>query len=396
MDEHDRGAALGNGQPVLRSFLEAVDDRVLPTTVSKPALIELCHALEDLVVTDDLAGTVIAGFQRSRFWTVERERYEALVADPRRRAIVFTADEGEGAPGVQRLVVGADHPVAREWFVIALTSTFSAMLFGRELSRSDAPGESGRQFVTVWSCDRSVVDDLLTVLGEALGDGVPGATAALAAARAAHPPRDPAAGMAQRFATAFFERLELVVQRTLTSQVELADARRLLAGVEHHREGSTPDGPSEPPETGAPGPVRADAAADQEHHPTAPSDDEGASAASRHALVLHGDPALRGLIEALLRRSGWGVTAAESLDQGLDAATMTTFDAVLVDARLADGDGATLLDELERVQPDVQALTAFVADEATSARGRHGRPVVTTPLVWSELESVLDALTTTL
>jgi DICT domain-containing protein len=398
VDEQVVAAAPGDAQPVLRSFLEAVDDRVLPTTVSKPTLTELCHALEDLLVADDLAGTVIAGFQRSRFWEVERERYAALVADPRRRAVVFTADQGDGAPGVQRLVVGPDHPVAREWFVITLTSAFSAVLFGRELSRSDDSARAGRQFVTVWSCDRSVVDDLLTVLSEALGDTVPGAMAALATARAAHPPRAPDVGMTERFATAFFERLEVVTQRTRSLEAEVTDARRLLSELEIDRRRSGRGRPSEPSETSTAGPPISDIVAGQEQAPQALAD-ERAAAVARHALVLHGDAALRGLIEALLRRSGWEVTAAGTLDQGLDAVTMTTFDAVLVDERLAHGTGATVLDELGRFQPGAEARTAFVSDETTGvagATGRHGRPVVSTPLVWSELEAVLEALTTTL
>lgn len=425
MDEQVRGTTPGNGQPVLRSFLEATDDRVLPTTVSKPALTELCHALEDLVVDDDLPGTVIAGFQRSRFWAIERERYAALVADPRRRAVVFTADEGEDVPGVQRLIVGPDHPVAREWFLITLTSAFSAVLFGRELSRSDVSEQAGRQFVTVWSCERSVVDDLLTVLGEALGDSVPGATAALAAARAAHPPREPAAGMTQRFATAFFERLEAATQRTRSLEAELDGAKRLLARLEVNRRLGEPEPPSgaeqEPVPEPRPGPgptqantvgqegpeahvVGADPQPDAHlpaHDPATAPDEVtpeplGVHPTTRHALVLHGDPALRGLLEALLRRSGWEVTAADSVDRALDAVTMTTFDAILVDARLVDGGGAAFLDELERVQPDARARTAFVTDEATLAAGHHGHPVVATPLVWRDLEAVLETLTAAL
>ncbi|MFO7961710.1 MAG: DICT sensory domain-containing protein [Nitriliruptoraceae bacterium] len=417
VDEHGRGTATDDARPVLRSFLEAVGDRAVPTTVSKPALIELSHALEDLVVDGDLAGTVIAGFQRSRFWATERTRYEALAADPRRRAIVFTADEGDGAPGVQHLTVGPDHPVAREWFVITLTSSFSAVLFGRELSRPEDWEQARRRFVTVWSFDRSVVDDLLAVLSEALADSVPGATAALATARAAHPPRSPATGSTQRFANAFVERLELATQRTRSLRAELNDARRLLAELEPDMERSCQDRPSERPEASAPGPVPSAAAPGQLHDADAadppdqlhdadgpaqlhdadgPSDDSAAGPPPRHALVLHCDPGLRGLIEALLRRSGWQVTAVASLEQGLDAATMNTFDAILVDTRAIDGDETTLLDELERVQPGAHAQTAFVTDEATSVGAHHGRPTVTTPLVWSELEAVLRALTTTL
>ena len=429
MDDQARDRADGAGRPaVLRSFLEAVDDRVRPTAVSKPALIELCHALEDLVLEEDLAGTVIAGFQRSRFWRAERERYAALVADPRRRALVFTAEDGEDLPGVQRLAVGPDHPVAREWFVITLTAEFSAVLFGRELSRSDATDRAGRQFLTVWSCDPSVVDELLTVLSEALGDGVPGATAALAAARAAHPPRDPAAGMTQRFANVFFERLELVTQRNRSLQMELDEARRVLARLVGDQV-RTDGGPSGPPgaSTDRPAPLgevgsgRAQtdqggdltdrgrdgheearlsvpaAAVGTEHTTDEPR--PGAARPNRttlRALVLHGDPALRGLLEALLRRSGWDVTATNSLDRGLDAIRMTTFDAVLVHVGLVDGDGAMLLEELERVQPDARTRTAFVTDGTTDASEHQGRPVIATPLVWSDLEAVLDSLTATL
>lgn len=435
VDEHGRGTATDDARPMLRSFLEAVGDRVVPTTVSKPALIELSHALEDLVIDGDLAGTVIAGFQRSRFWASERTRYEALAADPRRRAIVFTADEGDGAPGVQHLTVGPDHPVAREWFVITLTTSFSAVLFGRELSRPEDWEQARRRFVTVWSFDRSVVDDLLEVLSEALADSVPGATAALATARAAHPPRSPATGSTQRFANAFVERLELATQRTSSLRAELNDARRLLAELEPDMERSGQDRPSERPGASAPGPVPSAAARGQLHDADAadppgqlhdtdgpgqlhdtegpgqvhdaegpsqlhdddgPSDDAAAGPPPRHALVLHCDPGLRGLIEALLRRSGWQVTAVTSLEQALDAATLITFDAILVDTRAIDGDETTLLDELERVQPGAHAQTAFVLDEGTTTGGRHGRPAVTTPLVWSELEAVLGALTTTL
>ena len=430
MDEQGgQSAATDDARPVLRSFLEAVGDRVAPTTMSKPALIELSHTLEDLVVDDDLAGTVIAGFQRSQFWATERPRYEALAADPRRQAIVFVADEGNSTPGVQHLAIGVDHPVAREWFVIALTEAFSAVLFGRELSRTEDSAQVQRRFVTVWSFDHRVVEDLLAVLSEALADSVPGATAAVAAARAAHPPRPPAAGMAQRFANAFFGRLELVTQQTRSLRAELTHARRLLAelALEPDMERSGQDLTTERPRASAPGPVPPDAGAGRRHDADVPrqvrdadeprqvrdadevpgrrhdadvpadaeADAEVAGPPERHALVLHGDPGLRGLIEALLRRSGWQVTAVETPAQGLDAATMTTFDAILVDTGVVD-DETGLLDELERVHPGAHAQTALVVDGATTTAERHDRPVVTTPLVWSELEAVLGTLTTAL
>ena len=422
MDEQGSGS-----QPVLRSFIEAVGERVVPTTVSKPTLTELCHALEDLVVTEDLAGTVIAGFQHARFWATERDRYEAMTADPRRRAVVFTADEDDIATSVSRVAVGTDHPLAREWFVVALNEAFSAALFGRELTRSGEAADGRRLFLAAWSFDPQVVDDLLAVLRSALGEEVPGARSLLAAARGAHPPRHAAPGVAQRFTSSVVERLEAATQRVLAVESELLELREVHELHELHdqqaavdrdehvadehvaddlvRSEADEDAPA--PSAGAPSSEVAAATAEVADDPPAAATRSGPAreevvepaprqGSGRRALVLDEDPAMRGFLEALLRRAGWEVTAAISVEEAADVLQSTRCDVALLDLVLALGRDGVGLVELERTQPGIRQRTAFMADDPPATGRVDGRPVLTKPVVWSDLETVLGTLTAAL
>ena len=422
MDEQGSGS-----QPVLRSFIEAVGERVVPTTVSKPTLTELCHALEDLVVTEDLAGTVIAGFQHARFWATERDRYEAMIADPRRRAVVFTADEDDIATSVSRVAVGTDHPLAREWFVVALNEAFSAALFGRELTRSGEAADGRRLFLAAWSFDPQVVDDLLAVLRSALGEEVPGARSLLAAARGAHPPRHAAPGVAQRFTSSVVERLEAATQRVLAVESELLELREVHELHELHdqqaavdrdehvadehvaddlvRSEADEDAPA--PSAGAPSSEVAAATAEVADDPPAAATRSGPAreevvepaprqGSGRRALVLDEDPAMRGFLEALLRRAGWEVTAAISVEESADVLQSTRCDVALLDLVLALGRDGVGLVELERTQPGIRQRTAFMADDPPATGRVDGRPVLTKPVVWSDLETVLGTLTAAL
>ena len=422
MDEQGSGS-----QPVLRSFIEAVGERVVPTTVSKPTLTELCHALEDLVVTEDLAGTVIAGFQHARFWATERDRYEAMTADPRRRAVVFTADEDDIATSVSRVAVGTDHPLARAWFVVALNEAFSAALFGRELTRSGEAADGRRPFLAAWSFDPQVVDDLLAVLRSALGEEVPGARSLLAAARGAHPPRHAAPGVAQRFTSSVVERLEAATQRVLAVESELLELREVHELHELHdqqaavdrdehvadehvaddlvRSEADEDAPA--PSAGAPSSEVAAATAEVADDPPAAATRSGPAreevvepaprqGSGRRALVLDEDPAMRGFLEALLRRAGWEVTAAISVEEAADVLQSTRCDVALLDLVLALGRDGVGLVELERTQPGIRQRTAFMADDPPATGRVDGRPVLTKPVVWSDLETVLGTLTAAL
>ncbi len=346
-----------SARPVLVRFLEAVDDRVAPTTLSKPTLTELCHTLEDQVLAEDLAGTVVTGFQRARYWASERQRYEALIADPRRHAMVFTADDDGVDSTVDRVVVGTDHSLAREWFVLALTSGFSALVFGRELTRARPTREDERRFLAIWSFDPTVVSDLLEVLLAATADLDPACAAQLEAAAATMPPRVPDALMAQRFANAVFERLDAG-----------APARTEPAPL---AQDATP-----PPAPAAP----ADAPGERGH---------------RVVLVVDTEPSIRGLEEALLRRDGWVVHTAANADDARQATRDHPVEVLLVDLHLASGQDRDLIADLDRIRPGLAAATVLVAHDPAAVEAPRARAVIRKPVVWDELRTALARLTMT-
>ena len=622
---HQRGGGTGrrgarSPRPLLLRFLEVVDDRVAPTTLSKRTLTDLCHTLEDQVLAEDLEATVIAGFQRARYWEIERERYATLTADPRRSAIVFTAD-GDGADSpVHHVVVGEEHELAREWFVLALTSGFSAVLFGRELSGAQRAEERDRQFLTIWSFDPTVVSDLADALLTATDGLDPADITALRTALHRVPPRVPEPLMVQRFTNAVFERLEAGQQRlarasdardvaeqelarrqdraveleryatlsTVAAQIahqmnnplasitmaaatlpevedpgerarlaSIIESEALRAGQfagelqalsagaptplepvelvgwvqrevgEHRRRGqdielgdltgtlshavdagrlsqalsavladvrATPER-SEPPrvdlENDDAGPaivVRRDGpatdvtarrmvadplgtttlpdgslvalamasahlrhqggaltisvdgattsyrlvlptgedraaatpagghdtpergatpTAEQQQAPpaqqqTTGSDDTASGQEDvgqqpvrddeRRALIIDDEPAILGLLEALLRRAGWIVRAACTAEEARQAARDEGFDAVLLDLHLDGGDGLDLLAELDRLRPGTAARTAIVTGDPAAAGSVRDHPVVGKPFVWAELSAALDEL----
>lgn len=351
---------------MLRSILEAVADRVVPATLSKATLTELCHTLEDQLLHEDLEGTVVAGFQRARYWQVERDRYAQLCADPKRRALVFAADESPDAPsGVTYVAVGEDHPLAREWFVVALTDRFSAVLFGRELTTPQDALERERSFLSVWSFDPIVVSELLTLLERVVDDLGAEVAAALTGAVDRHPPRRPAMGAMPRFGNAVFERLEAESARLRRESDELRQENEAL---QHRAEPAVPSASDAPP---VPRPAH-----------------------SGRALIVDDEPAIRGLLEALLRRAGWDVRTAKSLTSAARKLLDRDVEVLLIDEGLLDGGALEALGPLEAVRPGVASRTVLLSSEPPTDRELHGRPVARKPFVWAELERAIALVAT--
>jgi DNA-binding response OmpR family regulator len=65
-------------------------------------------------------------------------------------------------------------------------------------------------------------------------------------------------------------------------------------------------------------------------------------------LVVEDERALSGLIEQTLMREGYGVTLAGSLAEARQKLAQPVFEAVILDRRLPDGDGLTLVEELRK------------------------------------------------
>jgi signal transduction histidine kinase len=146
------------------------------TQVSKPAMVEASHLLEDLVLAagDDDDVVCVSCFQHERAWRAQRERY-ARLAERARVVAVHTAGSpavSQPTPGPVRVAtVAPEHPFAGEWFVVLLGATLSVTLCGRDLTGVPTPHvpEPARRFDVLVSTDPAVTADALRHVGGELG-----------------------------------------------------------------------------------------------------------------------------------------------------------------------------------------------------------------------------------
>ena len=79
---------------------------------------------------------------------------------------------------------------------------------------------------------------------------------------------------------------------------------------------------------------------------------------SRDTLLVDDDRAFASVAAAALQREGFPVAVAHSLHAARKAIEKTTPDLVILDRRLPDGDGLTLLAELKAVSPGTVVLSS--------------------------------------
>ena len=96
--------------------------------------------------------------------------------------------------------------------------------------------------------------------------------------------------------------------------------------------------------------------------------------AQHSLLVVEDDTSLSYLITRLLERAGYQVTTAIAGSQALNHYQQGDFDLLLVDLRLPDTDGLTLLEEVKELDPEARVviMTAFGSKETAVNAFRKG------------------------
>jgi DICT domain-containing protein len=140
----------------------------------KNTLVELCHALEDAILTSaSSAPLVITAFQRGKWYLQEADRYREIADKAEQIVIMASPDSGfADHPTSQRRNVALVHldesdPVAQEWHLMILAPTYSAMVLCQELSEADY-GPAGfptqdleRKFYGLWTFESSLVQETM-------------------------------------------------------------------------------------------------------------------------------------------------------------------------------------------------------------------------------------------
>ncbi|HEY9827814.1 MAG TPA: DICT sensory domain-containing protein [Stenomitos sp.] len=139
----------------------------------KNTLVSLCHALEDCILTAADRPLVITAFQRGKWYLQEADRYAEIAAQASQVVIMASPDAGfaehptSQKPNVDLVALPTDDPVAEEWHLIVLGSTYAAMVLCQELRPADY-GSSGlptedlaRKFYGFWTFEANLVQEVM-------------------------------------------------------------------------------------------------------------------------------------------------------------------------------------------------------------------------------------------
>src|SRR5881628_2998326 len=91
------------------------------------------------------------------------------------------------------------------------------------------------------------------------------------------------------------------------------------------------------------------------------------SANQLSTLVVDDDRSFSSLVAAALTREGFPVTVAHSLHEARSRVEKTTYELVLLDRRLPDGDGLGFLPELKAALPAAQVVMVTAHGDIASA-----------------------------
>lgn len=109
-------------------------------------------------------------------------------------------------------------------------------------------------------------------------------------------------------------------------------------------------------------------------------------------LILDDEEALRAIIAQRLKRKGYEILEAGTLGEGLSLLQENLIDAVLLDIKLPDGDGLTLLPNIKQLQPELQVVMLTgngTIESAIEAMKLGAYDYLTKPCNLSELEITL-------
>lgn len=131
---------------------------------TKATLVHVSHTLEDLILRYHLPAVVLTGFQETRYWRLQRERYQTLATVVQHICIFADGTLPPESNDRDIHVALDDHdPLRQEWFVCTLTPRFSALLCGKDYEKATASEET-REFATFWTFEPQLIDEALDLL----------------------------------------------------------------------------------------------------------------------------------------------------------------------------------------------------------------------------------------
>jgi DICT domain-containing protein len=147
----------------------------------KNTLVALCHALEDAVLATKTSPLMVTAFQEGKWYLQEADRYADLAETADQ--VVILAAPGAGfrehptgkRENVTLVDLDRDDPVAQEWHLMIMGSTYSAMVLCQELTDEEY-GPNGRpendlerKFYGFWTFDPALVSETIAITADHIG-----------------------------------------------------------------------------------------------------------------------------------------------------------------------------------------------------------------------------------
>ena len=131
---------------------------VAPSLHSKRVVLELTRAIEDEYCAHATFGTLIASFQRERFYRRVQRRWTELARTASAAVVLADFAEVSQLPGAPAEVpIDLTHPLAREWTLIVDAPGARACLAAWEQPSQVDLADPERRFEVVWSFEPEVV-----------------------------------------------------------------------------------------------------------------------------------------------------------------------------------------------------------------------------------------------
>ena len=142
---------------------------VSPSTLSKRAIMQISHAIEDEYLARATRGLVFGTFQRERFYRIAERRWRELARTADLAvAIADFADVREPADGPSEVPLELSLPIAREWTLIVNAPGARACLAAWEQPTQNEVPDHQRRFEVMWSFEPEVVHAASEVASELL------------------------------------------------------------------------------------------------------------------------------------------------------------------------------------------------------------------------------------
>src|SRR5688572_1847347 len=119
-------------------------------------------------------------------------------------------------------------------------------------------------------------------------------------------------------------------------------------------------------------------------------------------LVADDEDSIRSLLEHFLNNAGHRVVIVGNARQACEAMAKQTFDLVITDVLMPEGDGLDLITELKKVQPKARILAISGggrylegSDYLKLAKGLGAHSALMKPFTWQQLQDAINIVLTT-